>query len=229
MLFEEKIYELPNENITVINHSLLSCWPYCEKKKINHLIIDEGHNLMEKCYDFFAEEFSSNEFLEVLDIIEKGHPSILSMLLTLNASFGYRETIEKDKLKYLVNEIIVNINILLNNFRSMRLSNGEYNFNTEFFLPRDDLKQMTKVLAPEISALRESIYPLYKILNDYVRNITLDDEINGDNDYKNISDYILKIKTTFDIIDKFLESSTFYAKILEVDSEYMDLNLEMFH
>lgn len=217
--------ELPNENITVINHSLLSCWPYSEKKKINHLIIDEGHNLMEKCYDFFAEEFSSKEFLEVLDIIEKGHPSILSMLLTLNASFGYRETIEKDKLKYLVNEIIVNINILLNNFRSMRLSNGEYNFNTEFFLPRDDLKQMTRVLAPEISVLKESIYPLYKILNDYVRNITLDDEVTGDNDYKNLSDYISKIKTTFDIIDKFLENSTFYAKILEVDSEYNGFKL----
>jgi len=50
---------LPEENITVINHSLLACWPYAEKKKINHIIIDEGHNLMEKCYDFFAEEFSS--------------------------------------------------------------------------------------------------------------------------------------------------------------------------
>lgn len=217
--------ELPNENITVINHSLLSCWPYSEKKKINHLIIDEGHNLMEKCYDFFAEEFSSNEFLEILDIIEKGHPSILSMLLTLNASFGYRETIEIDKLKYLVNEITVNINILLNNFRSMRLSNGEYNFTTEFFLPRDELKDITKILIPEISSLKESIYPLYKILDNYVKNITLDDEINGDTDYKNLSDYISKIKTTFDIIDKFLETSTFYAKILDVDSDYNGFRL----
>lgn len=217
--------ELPNENITVINHSLLSCWPYSEKKKINHLIIDEGHNLMEKCYDFFAEEFSSSEFLELLDMIEKGHPSILAMLLNLNGSFGYRETIEKDKLKYLVNEITVNINILLNDFRSMRLSNGEYNFNTEFFLPRDDLKDITRLLVPEVSVLKESIYPLYKVLNDYVRNITLDDEINGDTDYKNLSDYILKIKTTFDVIDKFLESSTFYAKILEINAEYNGFKL----
>ncbi|WP_238917330.1 helicase C-terminal domain-containing protein [Clostridium sp. YIM B02555] len=212
--------ELPNENITVINHSLLSCWPYSEKKKINHLIIDEGHNLMEKCYDFFAEEFYSIQFLELLDMVEKGHPSIIAMLLSLNASYGHRETIEKDKLVYLVNDIVININILMNDFRSMRLVSGEYNFTTEFFIPRDDLKNMTKPVWNEISALKESIYPLYKILNDYVSNITLDEETNGDNDHKNLSDYISKLKANFDVLDKFLESSVFYAKVLEVDSEY---------
>ena len=218
--------ELPEENITVINHSLLACWPYAEKKKINHIIIDEGHNLMEKCYDFFAEEFSSIEFFELLDMIEKGHPSILAMLLSLNASYGYRETIEKDKLIYLVNDITVNINILINNFRTMRLVSGEYNFNTEFFIPRDDLKDITRVLGSEISVLKESIYPLYKILNDYIYNITLDDEVSGENDHKSLSDYIAKLKSTFDILDKFLESSVFYAKILEVDSEYRDFKLK---
>lgn len=213
---------LPEENITVINHSLLSCWPYSEKKKITHIIIDEGHNLMEKCYDFFAEEFSYLQFLELLNMIENGHPSILSILLNLNASFGYRETIEKDKLTYLVNDIIVNMNILLNNFRSMRLVTGEYNFTTEFFIPREELKEITRSIGSEISVLKESIYPLYKILNDYVSNITLDDETDGDLDHKNISDYIAKLKANFDILDKFLESSVYHAKILEIDSEYKE-------
>lgn len=218
--------ELSDENITVINHSLLSCWPYSEKKKINHIIIDEGHNLMEKCYDFFAEEFSYVQFLELLDMIEKGHPSVIAMLLNLNASFGFRETIEKDKLVYLVSDIIVNMNMMLNNFRSMRLVSGEYNFTTEFFIPREELKDITKIIGSEISVLKESIYPLYKMLNDYVSNITLDDEINGDIDYKNLSDYIAKLKSNFDILDRFLESSVFYAKILEVDSEYKEYKLK---
>jgi len=218
--------ELPEENITVINHSLLACWPYTEKKKINHIIIDEGHNLMEKCYDFFAEEFSTAEFIELLDLIDKGHPSIIAMLLTLNAGFGYRETIEKDKIMYLTNDIIVNINILLNDFRSLRLISGEYNFTTEFFIPREDLKGITNAVGSEISVLKESIYPLYKLLNDYVSNITLDDEIDGDSDHKNLSDYIAKLKNAFDILDKFLESSVFYAKILEVDSEYKSFTLK---
>jgi ATP-dependent DNA helicase DinG len=214
--------EIPEENITVINHSLLSCWPYGEKKKINHIIIDEGHNLMEKCYDFFAEEFSYLQFLELLDMLEKGHPSVIGMLISLNGSYGYRETIEKDKLTYLTSEIIVNMNILLNDFRSMRLVSGEYNFTTEFFLPREELKDITKAIGTEISVLKESIYPLYKMLNDYVSNITLDDEINGDTDHKNLSDYIAKLKANFDMLDRFLESSVFYAKILEVDSEYRE-------
>lgn len=218
--------ELPTENVTVINHSLLSCWPYCEKKKINHIIIDEAHNLMEKCYDFFAEEFSSREFLEMLDIIDKGHPNIIGLLLNLNASFGFRETIEKDKIIYLVNEIIVNINILMNDFRSMRLISGEYDFNTEFFIPRDDLKGITKSLYPEINAIKESIYPLYKVLNTYVSNIVQDDEVTGDNDYKIINDYIVKLRGTFEMLDKFLERSRFFAKVLEIDKEYKEFRLK---
>ena len=38
--------ELQKENITVVNHSLLASWPYSEKRKINHLIIDEAHILI---------------------------------------------------------------------------------------------------------------------------------------------------------------------------------------
>lgn len=94
---------------------------------------------MEKCYDFFVEEFFFFEFLELLDMIEKGYLSILVMLLNLNVSFGFREIIEKDKLNYLVNDIIVNINILINDFRSMRFVSGEYNFIIEFFILREDL------------------------------------------------------------------------------------------
>ncbi|GAA0076272.1 helicase C-terminal domain-containing protein [Clostridium sp. CTA-5] len=212
--------ELPNENITVINHSLLACYPYSEKKKINHLIIDEAHNLMEKCYDFFCEEFSSFDFIELLNQIEKGHPSIYMQLRNLNAEFGYRETIELDKLKYLVEDINTNILILINEFRRMNLVEGKYNFVTEFFLPREELKVSMEALSMQISNLKESIYRLYKILNDYVKNITLEDETNGDKDYKNLSEYIKKIKDTFDICDKFLEKSTFYAKELEIEVDY---------
>lgn len=218
--------ELPNENITVINHSLLACWPYCEKKKINHIIIDEGHNLMEKCYDFFAEEFSSMEFLEKLDMIDKGHPNIIWLLQNLNGSYGFRETIEKDKIMHLVNDIIVNLNLLMNDFRTMRLASGEYGFVTEFFIPRDELKDITKYLLPEVSSIKESIYPLYKLLETYVSNIVLDDEVTGDNDFKTLNDYIIKLKSTFDMLDKFIEPSVFYAKILEIDNEYKEFRLK---
>lgn len=212
--------ELPSENITVINHSLLSCYPYSEKKKINHLIIDEAHNLMDKCYDFFCEEFISNEFIELLNQIEKGHPSIYAQLRTLNAEYGYRENIDLNKLRFLVEEINSNIIILLNEFRSIELVNGKYNFTTEFFLPKEELKDIMKDLRLPISNIKESIYGIYKVLNDYIRNITLEDETNGDKEFRSLNDYVGKLKDNFNTIDKFLEESTFYAKELEIDMEY---------
>ncbi|WP_315080078.1 helicase C-terminal domain-containing protein [uncultured Clostridium sp.] len=212
--------ELPSENITVINHSLLSCYPYCEKKKINHLIIDEAHNLMDKCYDFFCEEFISNEFIELLTQVEKGHPSIYAQLRTLNAEYGYRENIDLNKLRFLIEEINSNIIILLNEFRNIELVNGKYNFTTEFFLPKDELKDIMNELRLPISNIKESIYGLYKVLNDYIRSITLEDETNGDKEFRSLNDYVGKLKDNFNIIDKFLEESRFYAKELEIDMEY---------
>ncbi len=212
--------ELPGENITVINHSLLACWPYSEKKKINHLIIDESHNLMEKCYDFFSEEFNSEEFLKFLEGIEKGHSNILFLLFNLNAAFGHREDIDRDKIKYMVNEIKVNINMLINEFRSLKLCNGEYNFTTEIFLPREDMKFIKKPVFEGISELKNSLYPLLKILNDYVYNIVGEEPVKDDQDYKKINDYVNKVKKSFDILDKFLQVSSNYAKVLEVDKEY---------
>ncbi|NYC73633.1 hypothetical protein DE167_004199 [Clostridium beijerinckii] len=41
------------------------------------------------------------------------------------------------------------------------------------------------------------------MLNDYIYNITLDDEIDGDIDHKNLSDFIAKLKSAFDVLDKF--------------------------
>ena len=102
---KKRYNELPLENITVINHSLLASWPYGEKKKITHLIIDEAHNLMEKCYDFFSEEFRSNDFSELLKNIVEKEPTIYRQLAALNGSYGYRETIELDKIKYWISEI----------------------------------------------------------------------------------------------------------------------------
>ena len=53
-LYKKRTEELKEEDITVINHSLLAKWPYKEEKPLEHIIVDEGHNLAEKGYDFFS-------------------------------------------------------------------------------------------------------------------------------------------------------------------------------
>ncbi|MGL4774361.1 MAG: helicase C-terminal domain-containing protein [Clostridium sp.] len=217
--------EIPGENITVINHSLLASWPYGEKKKIIHLILDESHNLMEKAYDFFTEEFNSKEFIELISSIENGRPSIYMLLNKLNGEHGYREQISLSALKQLVEELTTKIFTLLGGFREMGLQNESYNFITELYLPREEYKECVKSIFPPLSGLKESIYNLYRLLKTYVENIMLDDETNGDNDYKSIMEFILKIKEGFDVIDKILSPSTFEAKILEVDMEYREFTL----
>ena len=55
-LYKKRVEELKEEDITVVNHSLLARWPYKDEKPIENLIVDEAHNLVEKGYEFFASE-----------------------------------------------------------------------------------------------------------------------------------------------------------------------------
>ena len=55
-LYKKRVEELKEEDITVVNHSLLAKWPYKDEKPIENLIVDEAHNLVEKGYEFFASE-----------------------------------------------------------------------------------------------------------------------------------------------------------------------------
>lgn len=212
--------DLPFENITVINHSLLANWPYGEKKKIYHLIIDEAHNLMEKSYDFFSEEFDSKNFLELLNEIENGTPSIYFILRRLNASFGYRESINISDIKNRREEIEYNIFNMTNEFRNINLQNNEYNFTTEFFNAREEYKIMIENIKENLTNLKISIYSLYKLIDTYIRNIVSDEDPYGDKDYRKLLNYIMKIKEEFDRIDTFITYSNEYAKILEVHKNF---------
>ena len=55
-LYKKRVEEIKEEDITVVNHSLLARWPYKDEKPIENLIVDEAHNLVEKGYEFFASE-----------------------------------------------------------------------------------------------------------------------------------------------------------------------------
>ena len=212
--------ELPKENITVVNHSLLASWPYSEKRKINHLIIDEAHNLMEKAYDFFSEEFNSYEFSELLRHINEATPSIIFLLKRLNGLYSYKSHIDSDDIVNKAKDISVNIAFMLNEFRRIGLSNGKYNFNDEFFNPEDLLKSSSEVIADLLSNLKLSIYRLYKVIDDYIKSILDEDEKDSGNEYRVLNNYVMKLRSAFDIIDNFLGYSKEYAKVIDIDKEF---------
>ncbi|MBC5630005.1 DEAD/DEAH box helicase [Clostridium sp. NSJ-6] len=212
--------ELPKENITVVNHSLLASWPYSEKRKINHLIIDEAHNLMEKAHDFFSEEFNSYEFSELIKQINETTPSIIFLLKRLNGLYNYKNHIDSDDIINKSKDISISIAFMLNEFIRIGLNNGKYNFNDEFFNPEEALRNSSESIADLLSGLKMCIYRLYKVLDDYIKNILDEDEKDSGNEYRALNNYVMKLRSAFDIIDNFLGYSKEYAKVIDIDKEF---------
>ena len=48
-----------------------------KKEKLSNVIIDEAHNLMEKAYDYFTDEFDASEIFKVIKDLDEGTPSIV--------------------------------------------------------------------------------------------------------------------------------------------------------
>lgn len=212
--------DLQKENITVVNHSLLASWPYSEKRKINHLIIDEAHNLMEKAHDFFSEEFNSYEFLKLIKQINETTPSIIFLLKRLNGLYNYKNHIDSDDIINKAKDISISIAFMLNEFRRVGLNNGKYNYNDEFFNPEESLKKSCESIIELLSSLKMHIYRLYKVLDDYIKSILDEDEKDSGNEYRVLNNYVMKLRSAFDIIDNFLVYSKEYAKVIEVDKEF---------
>ena len=213
--------ELPGENITVINHSLLASWPYGEKKKINHLIIDEAHNLMEKCYDFFSIEVKSDELLEFIGQVDRVEPTIYRQLRGLNLKNNLREDVDLSKIKYWIGEIELNISLILREFIALKLCK-EYNFKFEYYLPKEKLKINLEKVNPLIIKLLQGVKGLYALLDKYFRTITEDTDDKEDKEYKNVYRFLINLKEICETIETFCENpiKKEYAKILEVSQDY---------
>lgn len=218
--------ELSKENITVINHSLLANWPYTEKRVINHLIIDEAHNLVEKSHEFFSSQFDSLEIIELIKSIDSKNPSILFLLSRLNGLYNYKERIDNELIKNKAKDIEMNIAVILNEFRRMNLHNNEYNFTEEFFNGEEKNKKVLESMIEPISNLKSSIFSLFRVIDTYIKNIVYDDEKDSSNEYKSLINYVSKLRTAFEVIDSFLEFSKDYAKILEIHKDFKYFKLK---
>ena len=211
---------LPQDNITVINHSLLASWPYAEKKPVVHLILDEAHNLMEKAYDFFTEEFNSKEFLELLKEIDAVHGSMLFLLDRLNTQYGSRVYIDKNAIKEKQRQVEYEIYNLLNELRESKIIKGEYNFTEEFFNAEDNYKEFMESLKEPLSSLKRTIFSLFKEIDNYIKEIVFEEENETGNEYKTLISFTGKIKLAFDVMDTFITETKEYAKIFEIDKNY---------
>lgn len=216
--------ELPQENITVVNHSLLASWPYEEKREINNVIIDEAHNLMEKAYDFFAEEFNASEIIRLLKLVDEGKPSILFILKKLNANYGYREQVDAISIKNKTVEIQFNINNMFNEIRRLKLKDKEYDFSDEINNCEYEHKAFLNSLREPLQKLKNSIYGLYRVINKNLEDIVGDNK-DKSSEYNFINNYIAKLKGAYDTVDKFLSIDRENARIININNEYANFIL----
>ena len=216
---KKRYNELSSENITVVNHSLLASWPYEEKRELNNLIIDEAHNLMEKSYDFFAEEFNSKDMINLLTLVNESKPSLIFMMRKINGNYGFKENIEVDIIKNKVSQVQFNIYYILNGISKVKLLNNEYDFSDEINNCEYKHKAFLNSLRGEpLERLKNSIYALYKVINNLLENIVGDNK-DKSSEYNFVVNFLNKLKDTYYIIDKFLSIDNEYARIITISKD----------
>ena len=255
-LYKKRVEELKEEDITVVNHSLLARWPYMDEKPIENIIVDEAHNLVEKGYDFFSEEIEYNSLRYFLKEI---YPSEFS-----SSSKYYKDIKDKQKRKVkhidrfyseikidrsIKQKISHHINFIfekMNEVLKFGLNEGyssitNYDLNWEINLQKDDevgtlykdneyIKITYKSYTQIIKSNFENILSTIKqILVLFDRNMD-DDLIDKESDiYKYGKSKIKDLEDISITLGKFLEDDKddLIARIVTISSNYNNFNLKV--
>ena len=255
-LYKKRVEELKDEDITVVNHSLLARWPYTDEKPMENIIVDEAHNLVEKGYDFFSEEIEYNALRHFLKEI---YPSEFH-----SSSKYYKDIKDKQKRKVklidrfyseikldrnIKQKISHNINFTFEKMEeilSFGLDEGyfsltNYDLNWEINLQQDDKVgvlyknneyiQMTyRPYTQIIKSNFESILSnLQQILVLFDRNID-EDLIDKESDiYKYGKSKIKDLEDITITIGNFLEydKDDLIARIMTISGKYNNFNLKV--
>lgn len=255
-LYKKRVEELKEEDITVVNHSLLARWPYMDEKPIENIIVDEAHNLVEKGYDFFSEEIEYNSLRYFLKEI---YPSEFS-----SSSKYYKDIKDKQKRKVkhidrfyseikldrsIKQKISHHINFIfekMNEVLKFGLNEGyssitNYDLNWEINLQQDDevgtlykdneyikitYKSYTQIIKSNFENILSNIK---QILVLFDRNMD-DDLIDKESDiYKYGKSKIKDLEDISITLGKFLEDDKddLIARIVTISSNYNNFNLKV--
>lgn len=174
-LYKRRVEELKEEDITIINHSLLAKWPYKEEKPIENLIIDEAHNLTEKGYDFFSSIVDTRTLLYFLQ-------EMYPYENIYNSPFAYNKKLKKIKMfdkfynhirvdKTLKDKISTNINLLAEEINSILKFGEESNYkNITPYNLRWEINLQENDIAGRIKLNQEYISVTYKNYTDKIKN-----------------------------------------------------------
>ncbi|RDY29467.1 exonuclease [Romboutsia weinsteinii] len=255
-LYKRRVEELKEEDITVINHSLLSKWPYKEEKPIENIIVDEAHNLVEKGYDFFSsivESRSLRYFLQEIYPYEniKNSPfayDLANKRFKRNKSFdkfynhiGITREV-KDKISRNINFIVEEMNSILDfGNHSDYKDISRYNLRWELNLQSDEVAGSVyrdnqkkeiyyKEYSEKIKASCESIIRNLASTIITIENYIDDDNVDKEEDIYKFGKSRVKdiedIKNTLQIFMEYSEEDDF-ARIVEIDKSYKNFEFRV--
>lgn len=245
-LYKKRVEELKEEDITVINHSLLAKWPYKEEKPIENLIVDEPHNLTEKGYDFFSSIVDSRAFLYFLQ-------EIYPYENIYNSPFSYNKKLKKVKMfdkfynhirldRTIKDKISTNINLIVEEIQSLLIygETSEYS-NLSMYNLRWELNLQSNEVAGKIKKNGEYASITYNPYSERIkiscetilRNITSilvaidrnmeDDSCDKESDvYKFGKSRFKDMEDIRNTIQAFLEYSEDdnFARIVDIDKNF---------
>ncbi|HBF4255448.1 helicase C-terminal domain-containing protein [Clostridioides difficile] len=255
-LYKNRIEELKEEHITVVNHSLLAKWPYKDEKPLENIIVDEAHNLTEKGYDFFSSIINSKslryllqeiypyEFIQNSSFIYKKYSRNMRKIKAFDKFYNVLKIEREDKQKIArsINLIIEEIDSILNFGNCNEYNNvSNYNLRWELNLQIDEIVGKLKKdgVDTEISyraysekiklSCEKIIKNLVSIIIIIYRNID-DDSIDKEADIykfgKAKTRDLEDIKIIFEIFLEYDEKDD-YARIVEIDKNYNDFEFRV--
>lgn len=254
-LYKKRIEELKEEDITVINHSLLAKWPYKEEKPLEHIIVDEGHNLTEKGYEFFSSIIDYkmlNYFLREIYPYENIQNSVFAYdnknknrkIKPFDKFYNHVHFDRniKDKISRSINLIAEEMKSILEFGIDSEYKNiSKYNLRWELNLQENeiagkirkdngivDLKysQYSQKIKMSCESIIRNLVSMLVIID---RNLD-DDSIDKESDIYKFGKARIKeledIKTTFELFMEYSEEDDF-ARIVEIDKNYTNFEIRV--
>ncbi|WP_373599393.1 helicase C-terminal domain-containing protein [Paraclostridium bifermentans] len=238
--YKNRIKELPKEHITVINHSLLAKWPYKEQKQLDYLIVDEGHNLMEKSYDFFTLECNSLLLEKLVDDLyphnDLNHKNVSTMDKFYISVVGKLQLDNKIRTRLQENIVLVkeSINNILNGCNKS-LKRDLYDHSWEVNRQDPPLNQVAIKNKININEyLRKEFKNVIIYLKEMLKslNYMIDEcEKEGEDDsylFNSISAKVVDIDSIITTIENFIEKDIDnYCRIVDINHEYKYFNIRV--
>ncbi|MEW8955236.1 ATP-dependent DNA helicase, partial [Clostridium sp.] len=200
--YAKKVRSLEEGNIVVINHSLLLRWPYENYAKIEHLIMDEAHNLSDEAYSAYEEEVNTLDIYKTLtDIYNKENNKGFLMYLS-HKSHG---VFDLSKVYNYITSIIYNIELVKSSiikYAEEKNINNDYDLNEIFNL--DDY--LLKGVVGELNELSNNIYNFLEDISKDLSKIESKENFKNDIRVKILKEKCNFLKNTRDNIEKIIRN-----------------------